>query len=510
MINWMRFFNRRRRMAETSESGGVSQMQRDNVLSVMSIGLIIVDGSGCIQRINTQAQEDLKLHECDVVGRKMSEFFGIYHDKQEILSEQLSLVSGGRQFVELPANTYIRRSEPDDKFYIKGQFVGEYDHGKLTCLYFLFRNIEGELTQEYVLDMALNDTKIFPWFFDMERNRMIIDARWFAHLGIPAGDCTLTSEEFAAMLHPEDRDGLIEALMMQLSGKLNTDFFTYRLRRADGEWEWFQEKSVHLGQVDGAPYRIVGICQSIHGHKTIEQNLIAARDRAQESDRLKSAFLMNMSHEIRTPLNAIVGFSNLLTKGEIPIDSTEGREFVGLINSNCNQLLSLISNVLDLSKIESGTMEYHFAESRLNRFLTDIHRNHSQNVRSDVEFNLILPDTDAMIVTDLVRLQQIFDNLLSNAEKFTSAGRIDFGYTVDGHTRNVELFVEDTGCGIPEDKREDIFERFFKLDTFVQGAGLGLPICRTIAERLGGTISVTSRIGEGSRFTVTLPLDGKS
>ena len=294
------------------------------------------------------------------------------------------------------------------------------------------------------------------------------------------------------------------------NGKLNTDLFTYRLQRADGTWEWFQEKSVYLGRTEGAPYRIVGVCQSIQNHKIVEQNLIAARDRAQESDRLKSAFLTNISHEIRTPLNAIVGFSNLLTHGDIAIDSSEGQEFVSLINTNSNQLLALISDVLDLSKIESGTMEYNFAECGLGRLLSDIYHNYLLDMRPDVRFDLMLPDEDMKITTDAVRLRQVLDHLLSNAAKFTFAGHIGLGYAIAADVRTVELFVEDTGCGIPEDKQRDIFKRFFKVDSFVQGAGLGLPICRTITERLGGTVSFVSRFGEGSRFAVTLPLDGES
>ena len=506
----MRFFKKNRRSSGASGSQSVSQMQQDNMLSTLSVGLLAVDASGKIRRINTQALSDLKLDRYEVSGREMQEFFGIFHDGRNILSELMERIVSGEQSIELPVNTYVRKLGSEDKFYVKGQFIGEYDGRRLIRIFFLFRNIEEELTREYVLEMALTDAKIFPWFFDIEQNKMIIDARWFTHLGIPVGDCTLTADEFAARVHPEERDGLIEALMSQIAGKLNTDLFTYRLQRADGTWEWFQEKSVYLGRTEGAPYRIVGVCQSIQNHKIVEQNLIAARDRAQESDRLKSAFLTNISHEIRTPLNAIVGFSNLLTHGDIAIDSSEGQEFVSLINTNSNQLLALISDVLDLSKIESGTMEYNFAECGLGRLLSDIYHNYLLDMRPDVRFDLMLPDEDMKNTTDAVRLRQVLDHLLSNAAKFTFAGHIGLGYAIAADVRTVELFVEDTGCGIPEDKQRDIFKRFFKVDSFVQGAGLGLPICRTITERLGGTVSFVSRFGEGSRFAVTLPLDGES
>ena len=145
--------------------------------------------------------------------------------------------------------------------------------------------------------MALSQTKIFPWFFDLGHNRMVIDERWFAHLGLPAGDGTIGTEDFFRLVHPEDRGRLADAFAKQLAGEMNPDTFTYRLRRGDGTWEWFEEQSVYLGQTgDGSPCRIVGICQSIHAHKTSEDGLRAARDKARESDRLKSAFLANMSH----------------------------------------------------------------------------------------------------------------------------------------------------------------------------------------------------------------------
>ena len=188
------------------------------MLSTLSVGLLAVDASGKIRRINTQALSDLKLDRYEVSGREMQEFFGIFHDGRNILSELMERIVSGEQSIELPVNTYVRKLGSEDKFYVKGQFIGEYDGRRLIRIFFLFRNIEEELTREYVLEMALTDAKIFPWFFDIEQNKMIIDARWFTHLGIPVGDCTLTADEFAARVHPEERDGLIEALMSQIAG----------------------------------------------------------------------------------------------------------------------------------------------------------------------------------------------------------------------------------------------------------------------------------------------------
>ena len=244
---------------------------------------------------------------------------------------------------------------------------------------------------------------------------------------------------------------------------------------------------------------------STQAHKDIEEALTLARDKAEQSDRLKSAFLANMSHEIRTPLNAIVGFSDLLAAEEQP-DREESREYAALINRNCNHLLTLVSDVLDLSRIETGAMEYNFSEQSLGRLLTEIHLNQQPLMPEGVAFNLLLPADDAVIETDALRLRQVMGNLLNNAAKFTSEGHIDLGFLPSRDRKKVRLFVTDTGRGIPPEEFDKIFERFYKIDPFVQGAGLGLSLCKTIAGHLGGTITVSSAPGAGSRFTLLLPL----
>lgn len=236
-----------------------------------------------------------------------------------------------------------------------------------------------------------------------------------------------------------------------------------------------------------------------------EGALREAKDRAEESSRLKSAFLANMSHEIRTPLNAIVGFSDLLsdTSG---FTEEEISQFIATINKNCSLLLALINDILDLSRIESGTMEFAFAEHNLPLLLKTVHDSQQLNMPSGVELVVRMPEGDKRYLrTDNVRLQQVVNNLINNAAKFTSSGFITFGYEEDEEPGYTRIFVEDTGVGISEEGIRHIFERFYKVDNFTQGAGLGLSICQTIIERLRGSISVTSEVGKGTRFTVRLP-----
>ncbi len=349
-----------------------------DTLSMLSVGAVTLTPEGEITEINARACDELRIRGGGDFAHPLniSDILSVCHDRQDLLPGILARLRERHRYGDLPPWSYIRLRDSNLKFHIEGRFVGRYDRRRqLRRIVFLFRNTEEEITRKFILGMALSQTKIFPWFFDLGHNRMVIDERWFAHLGLPAGDGTIGAEDFFRLVHPEDRGRLADAFAKQLAGELNPDTFTYRLRRGDGTWEWFEEQSVYLGQTgDGSPYRIVGICQSIHAHKTSEDGLRAARDKARESDRLKSAFLANMSHEIRTPLNAIIGFANLLTSEDIPFSEAEKQEYSRLITSNGDQLLRLISDILDLSKIESNTMEFHFGEHSLHALLTDIYQ----------------------------------------------------------------------------------------------------------------------------------------
>ena len=218
------------------------------------------------------------------------------------------------------------------------------------------------------------------------------------------------------------------------------------------------------------------------------------------------AFLANMSHEIRTPLNAIVGFSDVIGSSYDGLSEEERADFVRLISVNSEHLLRLIDDILDLSKIESDTIKFTFTDCSLKSLMIDIEKEQAVKSTSEIDIRAILPDEDVYINTDATRLKQVVCNFINNARKFTEKGYIHFGYTVDSiHADSVHVFVEDTGSGIPQECQKEIFDRFYKVDTFKQGTGLGLSICKTIAEHLQGEISVESEVGKGSCFSVTLP-----
>lgn len=253
-------------------------------------------------------------------------------------------------------------------------------------------------------------------------------------------------------------------------------------------------------EIIGGLLRFEDITEKLKMDKMLQE----AKERAEESNRLKSAFLANMSHEIRTPLNAIIGFSDMICQmGE----EEEKQEYMKIVSSNNELLLQLIDDILDLSKIEAGTMDFSYAPTDINELMEDICLQMQQkNQRPEVQIMFTEKEPGCVINTDRLRLSQVIMNLMNNAMKFTSEGSITLGYRLTRQKDELYFFVKDTGIGIPADQAGKVFERFVKLNTFIKGTGLGLAICRVIIERLGGTIGVETREGKGSCFWFRLPV----
>ena len=266
--------------------------------------------------------------------------------------------------------------------------------------------------------------------------------------------------------------------------------------------DWLETNAV-VDQYDeqGCPVSLVGSLLLITERKRQEKALITAREKALESERLKSAFLANMSHEIRTPLNAIVGFSSLLTATE---DEQEREEFISIIENNNQLLLQLISDILDLSKIEANTLEFNYQNVDLNGLARDVESTVRRRLKEGVVLEFIPGVSECHVQTEKNRLSQVLINLLVNATKFTPAGSITFGYEIRG--KELYFYVKDTGLGISQEDQNKIFERFTKVNTFTQGTGLGLSICKNIIEKMKGRIGVESEgKGKGTTFWFTIP-----
>lgn len=247
---------------------------------------------------------------------------------------------------------------------------------------------------------------------------------------------------------------------------------------------------------------IVSIEWDITQLELMRRELIESKEKAETSDKLKSAFLANMSHEIRTPLNAIVGFSRIISESD---NAEERREYYEIVDANNERLLQLINEILDLSKIESGIVEFTYGPVRLHTLCKEIHDAHVFRCPQGVELRFDSPDEALSIHSDKNRIFQVFSNLIGNAFKFTTEGSVSYGYKQEGE--RVVFYVKDTGLGIEPEKFGRVFQRFAKLNNFAQGTGLGLSICKTIIERLGGEIAVSSEVGTGTTFTFWLPLE---
>ena len=304
-------------------------------------------------------------------------------------------------------------------------------------------------------------------------------------------------------MHPEDRERIFDFYREVRKGNRKHFQGEMRIYRPGkkNEWNWIRMNVVVTTyNPEENEVEIIGINYDITELKETEKELILARDKAEMMDRLKSAFLANMSHEIRTPLNAIVGFSDLLVDTE---NIEERREYIQIVKENNDLLLQLISDILDLSKIEAGTFEFTNGDVDVNMLCEDIVRSMQMKVKENVELMFDPHLAECRIISDRNRLHQVISNFVNNAIKFTSEGSIRVGYKQKGE--ELEFYVQDTGVGIDAESQAHIFERFVKLNSFVHGTGLGLSICQSIVEQMGGKIGVESEPGKGSRFWFSLP-----
>ena len=325
---------------------------------------------------------------------------------------------------------------------------------------------------------------------------------WYRNVGEKEGTPLNEIIKVHSHFHPDDRRMMLrffDQVLIREASHLRRDV---RILREDGTYTWTRVNvMVRDFRPEDGIIDMVCVNYDITELKETERKLIAARDKAEELDRLKSAFLANMSHEIRTPLNAIVGFSSLLTETE---DMKDRKQYMAIVQENTELLLQLISDILDLSKMESGAFEFVKSDTDVNLLCSEIIRSLRMKVPAGVElvFEKCLPECH--VWADKNRLNQVISNFINNALKFTFSGSITLGYyrQTDGYLR---FYVRDTGMGIPRNKIKTVFDRFVKLNSFVHGTGLGLSICKSLVEQMGGTIGVESEEGEGSCFWFTYP-----
>lgn len=463
----------------------------------------------------------------DYVYREVNPTFEKYIlPKEKILGKKYSELNPDYS-PELPD----RYSELNDNRQITFQYYLEKTKTHLTVIsihsktkgcvdVFGVDNTELVLTQQMLkstnhkLSAALDAADMTPWKWDLQTGLLSCNV---------SHDLYVTEEEVThddnliivptsacfAKICDEDRERVRDAFERLANGETQKMREEYRVGR---QWlpspqqnEWVEVRAaVDERDANGKPLSLIGTSMTVTQRKEMEEALVQAKVKAEEANTLKSSFLANISHEIRTPLNAIVGFSSLLVSAERGI-SEEKQEYINIIENNNTLLLQLISDVLDLSKIEAGTMEFDYAPVDVHGLFIELEDTFRlRNKKSGICICYHRRTTECVVKADRNRLVQVMMNLMNNAVKFTGEGSIEFGFDVreDGF---LHFYVTDTGCGIPEERLEEIFGNFVKLNSFVQGTGLGLTICRAIVERMGGKIGAVSRLGQGSTFWFTLP-----
>ena len=496
-------------MASAYQALQYSERLLSNIFKYLPIGIELYDMDGVLVDLNDKELEMFHIEKKeDVLGINIFENPIFPKEMKERLKKNEDADFTFRYDFS-KVGSYYQNTQKQGTIDLVTKVTTLYDSEHQPINYLLINADKTETTVAYnkiqefeeFFELVGDYAKVGYAHFNVLSGHGYAQKSWYRNVG--EADETPLSDIFGTYrhFHPDDRALLIRFLDDARKGLTTQLSKEMRVLREDGTYTWTH---VNLLVKKYAPQdriiEIISINYDITELKRTEEMLVKARDKAEASDRLKSAFLANMSHEIRTPLNAIVGFSSLLTSTE---NAAEKELYNSLIGHNNKLLLNLINDVIDLSKIESGYLELRPDWVNLTELLDESVAEYVHQVPSGVELLTNYPAHDSLVELDRLRIKQILSNFLSNALKNTTTGHVEVFYEVDH--QSVRIGVKDTGRGIPQNMLEKIFERFEKLDSFAQGAGLGLPICKLIVEKMNGRILVDSQLGIGTTFIIELP-----
>lgn len=482
-----------------------------NIYKNLPVGIELYDKDGQMVDLNKKDMEMFRIsNKEDILGVNIFENPILPEEiKQKIKDNENADFTFRYDFSKI--NKYYQPNSTTGFIDLTTKVTTLYDHNHEPINYLL---INVDKTEDTI---AYNKIQEFESFFDLIGDYAKVgyahfDAlsrdgyalrSWYRNVGEEEGTPLPEIIGIHSHFHPEDRAVMIDFLDKVIKGESSKLSRDVRIRRADGNYTWTRVNVlVRNYQPQDNIIEMLCINFDITELKETERMLIGAKEKAEEADRLKSAFLANMSHEIRTPLNAIVGFSSLLEEAE---DAEEKHLYATIIEENNKLLLQLISDILDLSKIEAGTFDIIPEQVDAQQLCNELLQSMQVRATEQVEI-LLAPELPELTFTsDKNRLYQVLLNFVTNALKFTSEGSIVIDYRINGN--EVRFSVQDTGMGIEPEKQEAIFTRFVKLNNFIAGTGLGLPICQSIVTQLGGKIGVESEPGKGSCFWFTHPIN---
>jgi len=368
------------------------------------------------------------------------------------------------------------------------------------------RNLQ-ESEERLRLALAAANQGLFD--FNVQTGETIVSPEYATMLGYDPEDFSETIEKWINRLHSEDKDRVDKYFHDYLEGLIPNYQTEFRLSTKSGQWKWILSSGKIVARdEEGKPLRMLGTHTDITRQKMVEEELKKAWVRAEEADRLKTAFLHNISHEIRTPMNAIVGFANLLEQ-EVE-DDEKRKHYTDIICMSSNQLLCIITDLINIATIEAGQEKVNESATEINKLIQSLYNQYEYKIDTDLisfTFKTPLSDEKAVIYTDETKLLQIFSNLIGNAIKFTKLGSIQFGY--EKLDNFLKFYVIDTGIGIPAEFHSEIFERFCQANNNISrnygGTGLGLAISKSYVELMGGKIWLESEPSKGSAFYFTIP-----
>jgi len=443
-----------------------------------------------------------------VDGREYNGFdfhrlFYVYNDGSDVLKQLIAKVIDGEKIVELPKNSFLRGVIHRVSVPISGSLFPIFSNGVLSGVCFEFKDSTEEEINKKLLDMAVENSQSISWRYSLNSSLFIFQDGFLESLGFAKGMNKLSKDKVLSLIHPDNLE-VVQKEFERLP-KTGGCVVTFKAKNSLNEYISYECRCKYIDILldNTMSFNIVGVLQNVQRFKDVEIDLIRARDAAQKADEIKTRFLANMSHEIRTPLNSIIGFSSIL-KDMMRDTNEETMEMCKAIEMNGNLLLDIVNDVMDLSMLESESKFFKIEKCDLNAILINYVDVNHQALSPGVELKLELPETKFEIETDRDKLGHVIDNLISNAKKFTKEGQIIVGYRTNVSADKVTIYVEDTGIGIAKDNLAAIFDRFYKVDEFKQGTGLGLTFCQSVLENLNGKISVRSELGKGTRFEVYL------